>query len=221
MSAVTWNMQGGTNTTESKWVTFVQQLVNTYQVVCLQEAGALPATAVQVPAPGWATAAPPFGFMWRYATWNLGTTTRPRNVNILWGNTDPNGNRVNLAICSLAAPQALLYAPPGLAGGRASLGIQLAPAVNVYTLHAFSGGGGDAAGLVNNINAGPGPWFALGDYNRAPVWVPPAGVLCPPNGTTHQGGGQLDYMVKSAGPALVGQVQQGGSWSDHFYVVYT
>lgn len=220
MSTVTWNMQGGTNTTESKWVTFVTQLVNAYDVVCLQEAGALPASAVGAISPGWITMAPPAGFVWQYATWNLGTIGRPRIVYILWGNSDPTGNRVNLAVCSLIPPTWLLYGAPGLAGGRPSLGMQIL-GDNVYTLHAFSGGGGDAGGLITNINGGPAPWFALGDYNRDPTtWAPPAGVLCPPDGPTHQGGGKLDYMVKSAGAAQTGQVQTDGPWSDHLYVVY-
>lgn len=219
MSFVTWNMQGGTDSIESKWTKYVQQLVNKFNVVCLQEAGALPKTAVSAAPPPWATAAPPAGFNLEYANWNIGTSSRPKNVYILWGNSDPNGNRVNLAICSLAAPAALLYAAPGLPNGRPSLGMQFG-ADNVYTLHAFSGGGGDAAGLVTNINGGPAAWFALGDYNRAPTWAVPAGVVCPPDKPTHQSGGKLDYMVKSAGPIQTGQVQQEGSWSDHFFVAY-
>lgn len=222
MSIVTWNMQGGTNTTESKWVTFVQQLVKKYDYVCLQEAGLLPQTSVvQAVAPAWAGVAPPPGFLWDYATWNIGTAGRPSIVHILWGNSDPNGNRVNLAICSLTAPGALLYAAPGLPGGRPGLGMQFGPVpLHVYTLHAFATGGGDAAGLVTNIGLGPAPWFALGDFNREPVtWMPPVGVLCPPNGPT-RGARELDYMVKSVGGLQFGNVQQVGAWSDHLYVAY-
>ena len=221
MSTVTWNMQGGTDTTESKWTKFVQQLVQKLDVVCLQEAGALPSTAAAVAVgsqPPW-TAVPPTGFEWEYATWNIGSTSRPKNVNILWGKTDSGGNRVNLAICSLTEPKALLYAAPGLTAGRPSLGMEIS-GENIYTLHAFSGGGGDAGGLVTNINAGPAPWFALGDFNRAPTWTLTAGVMCPPNGPTQLSGNKLDYMVKSANPAETGQVQVGGIWSDHFFVSY-
>ncbi|WP_435106948.1 hypothetical protein [Arhodomonas sp. AD133] len=215
-------MQGGTDSIESKWNKYVNQLVQHIDYICLQEAGALPQTSTPAPGPvpGWATAAPPAAFAWQYHIWNIGTQSRPKNVHILWGQTDTAGNRVNLAICSLIAPGALLYAPPGLAGGRPAMGMQFAPLVNIYTLHAFSGGGGDAGGLITNIGAGPAPWFALGDYNRAPTWAPPLGVLCGPDAPTHQGGGELDYMIKSGGGIQTGEVQQGGSWSDHFYVAY-
>jgi cytolethal distending toxin subunit B len=218
MSIVTWNMQGGTNSIDSKWTMYVKQLVRSFDVVCLQEAGALPRTALIAVAPGW-NLVPPMGVNTQYVTWNIGTTSRPEIVYILWVNTDPKGGRVNLAICSKIAPTGLLYAAPGLANGRPSIGMVIG-GNNYYTLHAFSGGGGDAGGLITNINAGPGPWFALGDYNRMPNWGVTAGTICPPNGQTHQGGGFLDYMVKFASGTVNGQVQQIGSWSDHYYVGY-
>ena len=154
-----------------------------------------------------------------YVKWNLDSETRPQTAYILWAEQDPRGHRVNLAICSKIQPSGLLYADPGLPNGRPSIGMQVGPD-NVYTLHGFSGNGNDTPGLVTNISGGPAPWYALGDYNREPqVWTPPAGTLCPPNRPTHNQE-KYDYMVWWTNQTRDGDVQQGGSWSDHLYTAY-
>ncbi|MCL6753327.1 hypothetical protein KBT16_21090 [Nostoc sp. CCCryo 231-06] len=221
-SMVTWNMQGGNDSLDNKWNAYVKPLVNTYAYVCLQEAGALPSSNVSdEQPPQWLKISPPPpNYRWRYVKWNIGTQTRPENVYILWLESDPNGGRVNLAICSKTQPNDLIYIAPGLPNGRPSIGMHIGRD-HVYTLHAFSGGGGDAAGLITNINNAAQPWYALGDYNREPTWTTPVGIICPPDKPTQQSGGKLDYMVQFETPAVTGLVQpEGAIWSDHAFVTY-
>ncbi|MCH9651924.1 MAG: hypothetical protein K0U98_27090 [Deltaproteobacteria bacterium] len=169
------------------------------------------------PIPPW-LAAPPAGFVWSFSTWKPGKTT----YNIFWAQTDPAGNRVNLAIVSEAVPAGLWYVAPGLPAGRPAIGVAEA-GTNIFSIHALSGGGGDAPGLVTNIAAaiGAGPWDAAGDYNREPPsWVPPAGNLCPPDKPTRwKSKKKLDYMVRS-GAAFTCIVIDSLVLSDHFPVVF-
>lgn len=218
---ITWNMEGGTHDNESKWVTGVIPLLAhaDADVVALQEAGALPRSAAPVapPLPPWLSAVPG-ALVWTYATWTPGHTT----YHILWAQTDPAGNRVNLALVSKAAPAGFWYVAPGLAAGRPAIGYQIG-ADNVISLHALSGGGGDAGGLVTNTAAAVGggaSWVAAGDYNREPPWATPAGNLCPPNKPTRwKSKKKLDYVVRS-GPVVTGTVLEELVLSDHFPVVF-
>lgn len=248
MNLITWNMQGATSFGESKWHTDVPRLfAANAQILCLQECGEPPPSAVPAAPPAWIPGPP--GLQWRYLMWNLGTHSRPQIVYILWLETDPVGHRVNLAIAvsaAAAAPINLLGIPNG-AGGRPAIGLRfpyLAGTYDIYTLHAQSGNGGaDAPNLITNIVAtGAANWFAPGDFNRSPTltWNPPAApgigvapvpagaVLCPHNGTiTHPGSGtNLDYAFRGAGgglapnPAINGNVFTGFVVSDHYPVGY-
>lgn len=233
MIVVTWNMQGATGSGESKWNTDVKRLFlqGGVNIASLQEAGNPPPSATPGVAPGWLPGfAPPVGINGAYLVWNLGTSTRPFNVYILWVETDPTGHRNNLAVASMLPPLNLIYVNPGIVGGRPAIGMRIlyGPGnVDFFTLHAFSGGGGDAPGLINNISMTGGSWFAAGDYNRDPTtWtgvILPAGtVLCGHNAVaTHPGSGtNLDYAFKNPGPSVLGQVLNNFVVSDHFPVAY-
>lgn len=224
---VTWNMEGATHSQESKWTTGVSQLVAPSKidadVICLQEAGPLPASSnIYVPPPPMPTwmpgHAPPAGMAWSFHTWVAAKVT----CYILWLQTDPGANRVNIAVLTTVMPTNFWYVAPGLAGGRAALGVRRGLG-DYFSLHAFSGGGADAPGLITNIQAavGAGNAFeAAGDYNLEPPWVPPHGNLCPPDKATRwKSGKKLDYLVHSAA-AQTGTVLDNLVLSDHYPVVY-
>lgn len=222
---VTWNMEGGTHKEQSKWQDAVVPLMSggtDADVLCLQEAGGLPPSAVAYtpppPVPDW-LAPPPAKFVWRFCTWQPG---KKKVFYILWGETDPGGHRVNLALVTQQLPDGFWYAPSGAVGGRPALGVQLA-GENVFSLHAFSGGGGNAPALITSIQAtvgGGSDFVAAGDYNREPPWAPPHGNLCPPDKPTRwKTKKKLDYMVRTD-PAITGIVLDNLVLSDHFPVVF-
>ena len=234
MNIITWNMQGASGSGENKWNTDVKRLFIQcgINVACLQECGNPPPGAAPAAAPGWLPGfAPPVGVVGAFLSCNLGTMSRPFNVCILWFETDPAGHRNNLAVVSTLLPVALIYADPGPAGGRPALGMRLLYGVggyaNFFTLHAHSPGGGNAPGLIANINAAGAPWFAAGDYNREPAtWagvILPVGTIYCGHGrqTTHPGSGtNLDYAFKNPGAAVYGTVLNNFVVSDHFPVAY-
>ncbi len=224
-------MQGATGFRESKWNTDVKRLFLNLgaDIICLQEAGVPPATAISFPFPGWIAGGDP-GIPWAFLQWNLGTRSRPKFVYIFWIQCDPGANRNNLAIVSKQQPNAVVVVNGGIPGARPAIGIQLfidGVAVNIYSLHAFSGGGGNAPALLNNIHAVGGPWFALGDYNRDPgtwahVALPPGTNGCPHNGSiTHPSSGtNLDYAFINPAPSVKGVVLDNFIVSDHYPVGY-
>lgn len=222
MRITTWNMQGATNSADSKWTIGVQQLLAPDKavdsdIVCLQECGAAPPSAVAAVAPAW-IGNPPAGLVTGYYTWKPSKVT----YYVVWAQTDPNGNRVNIALASQNAPANLLYAPPGLVGGRPAIGM-LVGGSYVFSIHGFSGSGNDDPGLINNVYAmGTPNWYVAGDYNREPnTWVPPHGVLCPPDKPTYPATKRkYDYMVKDAAPAVTGITLDTFVVSDHYPVVF-
>jgi cytolethal distending toxin subunit B len=229
----TWNMFGGRDGVESKWTKGVTQLLKREaDVVCLQECGALPGSVQQPPnIPPWNVNV---NLAWAYVTW---TPFRPR-FNVLWVQTDPNGNRVNLALCSPRPPARLLFAPgvqlTNGGVGRPAIGFEI-QGLCVFTVHALSSatgtGGQDAGQLMANIDAavngfpGNGPWCAAGDFNRGPTtWNPPAGVPLPPKAITRPASAaMLDYCVlfpPPAPPFPPGYVDNTFELSDHYPVFY-
>lgn len=242
MNLYTWNMQGSTGAGESKWNTDVKRLfLAGADLVLLQEAGTPPASAPPVWSPfPFATPMNPGGggFNWAYCAWNMGTASRPNNVGIYWVQADIGGNRCNLAIAFKLTilPSALLFlpntivAPPGANPNRPAIGLRFPLAagghLDLWTIHAFSGGGGDAPGFCNAVRnfAAGGAWFVGGDFNRDPATMPAVagGVLCGHAAVaTHPGTGtNLDYAMKNAPGALVGNVHTNFVVSDHFPVSY-
>ena len=239
MIVVTWNMQGATSQGENKWRADVKRLFNAgVNVACLQECGSPPPGAAVIDPPAWLGGEPPDGVDARYLFWNSGTETRPFIIYIFWLHSDQGGNRNNLAIASVGVqPINLLYAAPGIAGGRPAIGAGFARGgdvtENICTLHAFSGNGNDGPGLLANINAIAEAWFTAGDYNCAPTtWgvpssqsphVYPAGTnYCPHDNvaTYPSSGADLDYAFRNPGPTVIGKVNTNFVASDHFPVFY-
>ncbi len=245
MNVITWNMQGGTASGESKWISNVQGLFKKhgYHVACLQESGSWP--------PGeekrgsWLTGfAPPNNVTTAYCKWDVGGKVS-LCIYIVWIKTDPNGNRNNVAVASLEEPLHLIYIPNPL-GGRAAVGMYFrhgAGKRGIFSLHAFSGNGNDGPGLLANIDNANRvlesyehikcSWFAAGDYNcdptewgvpgsESPKIMPPNTVYCPhDNVATYPSTNKnLDYAFKSPDPSVIGKVQQKLNWSDHYPVSY-
>jgi len=235
MNIITWNMQGATGFRENKWNTDVTRLILAgAEILCLQECGVPPATAVQIAAPAWlAGYAIPGGIAGGCYLWQIGSRSRGITTMIVYVQTDPGANRNNLAVVvslGSAIPVNLIAVPNG-AGGRLALGARLRDMAgnlaDFYTLHAFSPGGPDAPGLVTGIvGVGAPVWFAGGDYNRNPAtWagiVPAGSTLSGHTGVvTHPGSGtNLDYAFTQAGTNYTGVVSSGFVVSDHYPVAY-
>ena len=218
MSFFTWNMQGASHSTENKWNMGVLPMFaqGGADVVCLQECGGVPASAVPVVAPPFAL---PPGV--QLLTWG---TLRTRKY-ILFYPSDPNGNRCNLAVVTRALPTAAaLVWPAAGPSWRPALGAQVGGGPYFFSIHAISPGGPDATGLLAAIAGMGGASCVLGDYNRAPgTFALPAGwAFCPPNGPTYPATGPVatyDYLTNNAGYVAGGTVQ-GFYLSDHLAVAY-
>ncbi len=190
---VTYNMQGGTAGMQDKWNNDVVALTANHDVVVLQESGSQPPGQVQLSqhvAEG----------LFEYRIWKLGTESRPKDRHIYSLETDANGHRVNLAIVLHQPADDWTTVAPAFPTSRGALGVQVGD-MWFYDLHGLSGNGNDTRGLLANIAAASAgsSWAALGDFNRDP------GTLRKPRGTaiyasgrsTHQNGGEFDYMVAS------------------------
>ncbi len=212
-------MQGASHSIENKWNTGVRNLLaNSANVCCLQECGAMPASANLV-----------YQNVNGFIGLNLFTWGTARNHKyILFYQSDPNGNRCNLAIVSniqIINPHicgTLLY-PNNSPIWRPVIGL-FVNGLAVFTIHAISPGGPDAPGLLNVVanNMGATPWSVSGDYNRIPTSMAGTGVVCPPNGQTYSSTHphkKIDYLIKQGGPVVTGQVLNL-IMSDHLPVVF-
>ena len=208
----TWNLQGSSANTESKWNISVRQLVtgaNPANILMVQEAGAVPSSAVRTE-----RRVQPGGTPVEEFTWNLGSSSRPRNVFIYYAPLDVGARRVNLAIVSdRRADEVFVISQSTIAPqtSRPVLGIRIGNDV-FFNIHALASGGGDAAALVtavhdNFINMPQYNWLIAGDFNRDPANLQ-AGVdtritnhirIAAPNSATHFGARganrTLDYAV--------------------------
>jgi Endonuclease/Exonuclease/phosphatase family len=178
----TWNMQGSNASTENKWQTGVANIMQsqTLDVLALQEAGAVPGSASNPQSPanfrrtGWPAplvdGIPVTQYNW------LGTATRPAYY-IYYAQTDPNGNRVNIAIVTRRpADEVFSFTPSG--AQRSVIGVRFGNCV-YFTVHARSGPRdgsvkNDGPSIVSGIEAAidtafpNAVWAALGDWNRQP-----------------------------------------------------
>ncbi len=220
MRIITWNMQGGNDSAESKWTKGVSILLSQAKAdaVCLQESGAPSGNIKELDELKW-VGNPPSELKYSYYLW----TPLKESYYVLWVNTDSSGNtgRVNLAVVSPTEPKAFLYGDPGLKDGRPSIGLILED--NVFSIHAFAKGGGDSDGLIKNVEAlGLQSWKVAGDFNREPnTWTPSYGVTCPPDKVTRpESNKKLDYMVKLKGMSVKGTVLDNFILSDHYPVVF-
>ena len=172
----TWNMQGSSASSEAKWSISVAQMfsgANGLDVLAIQEAGTLPATAQ------------PTGREFRaFGTqvvvtehvWNIGTRLRPDLIFIYYARTDLGGNRVNLAIASRRQADEVFLLPPPTTLSRPMIGIRINNDA-FFSIHALANGGVDASAIVHNIDLffqstptlANTNWIIMGDFNREPV----------------------------------------------------
>lgn len=202
MEIVTWNMEGSNASTETKWQTGVNNLLNSAEVVCLQECGGVPPSAkvqanfgnikfigMKPDAKGNI-----YNFAVSYYQWG---TVRSA-THILFLKTDSKNNKVNMAIVSKTPPDKFLNAKPGLLGARPALGMRIG-IWDIFSIHAWSPGGNDAKNLLTNVkDLVNSPWAVLGDYNRVPdkLKVPNGtGKYVPLAVTRRKSALRLDYMV--------------------------
>ena len=216
----TWNLQGSSSATESKWSVSVRQLIvgsNALNILAIQEAGAPPASARRT-----GRMVQPGGTPVQEYVWELGTSTRPRSVFIYHSDIDVGARRVNLAIVSdVQADEVIVVRQDSIAPqtSRPALGIRIGNDV-FFTIHALANGGGDASALVTAIHdhfmgMPEINWMILGDFNRDPANLRAAlpqrvdnnSRIISPSTATHfssTGGNRiLDY-------AIVGQTQAQG-----------
>ncbi len=241
--AITLNMQGSTQDAESTWTFSVGNLFNrspaSPPVLALQEVG--PSWPARAPGsrmrtfsgndlaalPAGMAAALPVGngipaaaSQVVHTQWRSGWTTR----DVYFLQTDRNngswrGGRVNLAIVTARPADEVVVVPNPLGpatgfAARAALGVRFGDTW-YFSIHALSGGGNDAPGLLRNIdrfvNSRPNrsplgeEAFVLGDYNRDPTSLFRAGI--PGGGRIYNSGewtqedwtrgrrGELDYAV--------------------------
>ena len=235
----TWNMQGANHSTEEKWRRGVSNMLTTPgspNVICLQEAGAVPESAkirieVQFAVP--ATAG---GGWTRISIYDWGgTSTRPARTIVfhLW---DVNGHRVNTGIVTketLPNPANVRLAWPAFGPVlRPAVGVQVG-AEWIFSFHANAAGGVDAQGILAAIDtfSGGSTWRVGGDFNRdpstliappgAPGHIPAGSFVCPPNNFTHpaqRADRRLDYFVTRGNAAETALVDTSIFLSDHWAV---
>ncbi len=229
----TWNMQGASHATENKWNTGVQPLMANCDVLALQEAGAMPASAT-------------FQQSWKLQggtvhnyTWG-GTSSRPAYW-VYWMQNDVNGNRVNLAIVVRAGfhvDDVASFTIPGQA--RPVLGV-LIGGTWYFTTHADAYAANPAQNILTTVNHmvevvyqaefdSAYDWVVLGDFNTQPGAAQFQSItpwVLPPSGPTHNANAgnpysTYDFAATNAthDPQLTGQVDQGIQLSDHYPVYY-
>ncbi len=209
----TWNLQGSSANTESKWNVSVRQLItgdNPANILMVQEAGAIPASARRTD-----RMVQPGGTPVEEFIWELGTYSRPNSVYIYYAPLDVGARRVNLAIVSdRRADEVIVVRQNTVAtdSSRPAIGIIRIGNDVFFNIHALASGGGDAPALVTAvhdtfINTPQINWLIAGDFNRDPA-VLQSGLdtritnhirITAPNSATHfstRGANRtLDYAV--------------------------
>ncbi|AJD06865.1 cytolethal distending toxin subunit B family protein [Campylobacter lari] len=203
----TWNLQGSSAATESKWNISIRQLIsgdNPLDILAVQEAGVLPSTAMmtsrQVQPAG-------VGIPIHEYEWNLGSLSRPNSVFIYYSRVDVGANRVNMAIVSRRQADEVIVLPPPTVASRPIIGIRIGNDV-FFSIHALARGGNDAGAIVAAVdmyfrNMPQINWMILGDFNRNPAAL--ASLLDPdlmsrinfvsPPSSTQTSGNVIDYAV--------------------------
>lgn len=235
MILTTWNMQGGSASTEVKWQTGVADMLTNSPtppaVICLQEVGGVPTSALLRAT---VTFADPFGGPTSVEVYDWGGTEREPGRTIVYHHWDTPGNRVNTAVVSRdnlphPAHVALVWgnAPPVW---RPAVGV-LDRNMWFFSFHAISPDGADAPPVLAQVAAfsGGSHWRVGGDFNREPAtWaaglLPANSVVCPPNVPTHrpdQPTSRYDYFVRDGNAAVTGRVNYLIHLSDHWPVNFT
>lgn len=168
MRLVTWNMQGQGSDLGEKWdcvVDFIQQYG--VHAICLQKCGELAGSDI-----GKRLAPQSNG---AYAgVINLGTQSSPTNVFVVWLESGQSGNRCSLAIMARECMGVTHVVVPASQTSRPLVGLQYCCALDVFSMHAPSGGEQAAAGMAKSLlSAIPAynngrPWVCAGDYNCKP-----------------------------------------------------
>lgn len=171
----TWNLQGSSASSESKWNINVRQIVSgigSLDILAIQEAGSLPAS--MTPTGRFTTTG---DFNATEFTWNLGTTSRPQNVFVYYAQIDRGANRVNLAIVSRRVADEIFLLPSPSTASRPILGIRIGMDA-FFSAHALANGGTDAPAIVHAVDDFfrlrrtdliDTNWIILGDFNRSPA----------------------------------------------------
>jgi len=180
----TWNLQGSSAQTESKWGINVRQMVSPYrnddhsQILAIQEAGNPPASAHRLPSPGQPDGVPlynptgvPANEFFAYI-WDLGGEPAALRFIYYWRN--PSETRVSLAIVTEREVDGVIVLGESPITARPVFGIQIGDDY-FFSMHASASGGGDGPDIVDtirdyftttsNFNA---EWMILGDFNRTP-----------------------------------------------------
>ncbi|UZN03804.1 FG-GAP-like repeat-containing protein [Cellulomonas sp. S1-8] len=242
-SVFTWNMQGanesGTGAT-NKWQNHVRTWALQYPIMMLQEAGALPArSAVHIgdrtlTTGGPGTGAPRTNHTVQHYIWDVVTASRSAVRHVYFVLTqDGRGGRVNIAMVVDGEPDEVNVVENPIDAGRIALGVRYG-AHWYFTVHALSGGGGDAGQLLDAVDdevlrwgeerGVDYRWTVGGDFNVEPQvlvgrnYFPPlAGAITTNvNTPTHNSGNRYDYFVTNERNTDLGDAYVlGGPPSDH------
>lgn len=250
LRVATWNLQGGSASTDNKWRTRVLALARLHDVVVLQEAGVAPFSSQHLEQ---MSIADQFGTLHEvnHYRWSSGSATRSEGYQLFF--LDVQRLRVNLAIvvadqANLSIESVLVIADgvPRFAGAltsRPALGVRLrlqglAEDIVVANIHAISGGGANSPRLLREISWHANtPYVLLGDFNRDPrpsdaqhadrgAWVSPPEIaqVVQANGSTHPSTSpqnMLDYaVIDGAVGPLVPGRVDVAGPSDHLPVSY-
>ncbi|SDH58107.1 endonuclease/exonuclease/phosphatase family protein [Pseudomonas abietaniphila] len=191
LRVATWNMQGSSEATDTKWRNQVLALARSNDVVALQEAGVRPASAHHVED---ITLMDQFGYPHtvQHYLWEAGTTSRSEQYQVFFFNV--GRFRVNLAILvadyrdiNIIGPVVISDGLPDAQGAptyRPALGLEIrrssvsgvsTETVTVFNFHAISGGGVNAPRMLREISwYTPTRFAVVGDFNRDPREPDPA-----------------------------------------------
>lgn len=229
MNIVTWNMQGASHSTENKWNFGVMPLLRSMDptpVVCLQECGGVPASAVQIDTINFPL---PDGTIDTVEVYMWGGTETRLGYFIFFHNWDTGGNRVNTAIVTDTPPEnfqtsVVLLSPAAGAAWRPALGISFG-GTWVFSFHAISPGGPDGPGLLASVAGNYANWIVGADWNRTPdtLAIPAGSVICPPDANTFAVQNpryKYDYCVCSGADSITGAIVNTIIVSDHYPVQF-
>lgn len=180
-----WNMQGS-GFGGSKWKTDISRLF--YQaeadLVCLQDCGSVPASAVAAQATSLNSS-----FTCGAFTWNIASKSKPVKMSILWVKGKAGSN------LAIVGPVSFFGQAPVFVSKDDSLlalGIQFnvsqGGTLTVYCSNTYFRAGLEDPALLQQIANTPNQstWFAVGDFNQEPsdwVWnadiVPKGALYCP------------------------------------------
>lgn len=226
-----WNMfgenEGSGGAVESRWSTVLPQMFNAggVQVAALQEAGSQPPARAE-----WTNRVFPNPGITEHRL-NLGTSTRPDNLYIYWG--DPGQQRNGLAIVSRERAVDAVQLPnqEGTIDGRPIMGVRFGNDW-YFNGHAQSMGGrpNDAATIIEQARqfmARPAQlgqnWMVLADFNYNPGRMHRSlqGRIIAANAPTHQGGHELDFAYSNRPNNLTQlRAERRAFNSDHFWLRY-